>query len=138
MMLFVTVFYGVLDPKDGAFLYSNGGHLLPYRFNGHTAPTPLQATNGALLGISDDIEFSEHQIKLLPEDKLFLFSDGITEAFNWNDEAFGDGRLIDALVENSNQTPAMIVQQTVAAVERFEEGSSQSDDITAVLLSRDF
>lgn len=138
MMLFVTVFYGVLDPKDGAFLYSNGGHLLPYRFNGNTAPTPLQATNGALLGISDDVEFSEHQIKLLPEDKLFLFSDGITEAFNWNNEAFGDGRLIDALVQNSNQTPAMIVQQTVAAVERFEEGSSQSDDITAVLLSRDF
>jgi sigma-B regulation protein RsbU (phosphoserine phosphatase) len=137
MMLFVTVFYGVLTPETGEFVYSNGGHLLPYIFNINASPREIGATDGALLGISEDIKYTQNTIHINVGDRLFLFSDGITEAFDPDNKAYGDNGLIQCLDQLKDRTGDEIVKKVIDSVELFANGAAQSDDITAVALVRE-
>ena len=134
--LFVTVLYGVLDTQSGDFTYSNGGHLLPYLFAEGLPPHMLESTGGALLGISDDVSFTEKTVRIEKGQRLFMYSDGITEAFNTQEIAFGDQRLVEELAQLGSANADQIVRNVVDNVHRFAGEADQSDDITAVALVR--
>ena len=132
--LFVTLFYGVLDDRNGSFVYANGGHNPPILVDGGGA-NPLKTTGGVALGMFDGLDYADGHVVMEPGSRLVLFSDGVTEAFNDRDEAFGDDRLLDTTRALSvDQGPDRDVTDIVAAVDEFTGEAPQFDDITCVAL----
>lgn len=135
-MLFVTLFYGILDLRTGVFTYANGGHNPPYhlRAGPHHAGTiaPLASTEGMGLAVVDGLDYRETTLVLAPGDGLLLYTDGVTEAFDVHDTIYGDPRLIATLAATGAASAQELVEQVVASVLRFAEGAPQADDITTV------
>ena len=132
--LFVTVFYGVLDDRTGRFVFANGGHNPPILV-GNDDASPLETTGGVALGMFDGLDYDDSQVDMEPGARLVLFSDGVTEAFNDSDEAFGDERLrVTARTLPNRQGPEQDVRDIVTAVDEFTGEAPQFDDITCVVL----
>jgi len=134
--MFVTAFHGVLDLKSGALRYCNAGHNPPYVLRAAGGRETLKAT-GIPFGVDEDMPYRIAETRLLPGDALFLFSDGITEAFNPTNEEFGTSRLEAALDTARGQGAAALVRDVLAATQSFAAGAEQSDDITLLALVYD-
>ena len=133
-MMFVTLFYGVLDLRNGEFLYSNGGHNPPRLVrNVDGGVTSIPLTNNLALGVIEDHAFNEERIQLQQGDALFLYTDGVTEACNTAKDEFGEDRL-DAQLSNHQQAMGDMVDVVVKAVDEFAIGMEQFDDITCLAL----
>ena len=131
--LFVTVFYGVLDDRTGRFVYANGGHNPPILVDDDAEP--LKTTGGVALGMFDGLDYDDTHVDMEPGGRLVLFSDGVTEAFNDDDEPFGDNRLLaTARALPETQGPQQDVTDIVSAVDGFTGEAPQFDDITCVVL----
>ena len=132
--IFITLFYGVFDLRDGSFRYSNGGHNPPRLVRSDSRVEVLPTTENLVLGIAPEHEYHNGEVRLAPGDTLFLYTDGITEAQNVNDEEFGEERL-DAKLASLGQVPARdIVTTVVDEVQAFAGDAPQSDDITCVAM----
>ena len=117
---FVTMFYGVLDLREGILRYSNGGHNAPILIrNGRAEELPL--TGNAMLAVFDDQVFKEETIELHAGDTLFLFTDGVTEAFSVEDEEYGIHQLLAELERNAGAEPDTIVNGVTQSVNRFTD-----------------
>eukprot|EP01031_Cornospumella_fuschlensis_P047808 gene47808-58570_t len=92
-MLFVTVFYGVVDLQTGRVSYVNAGHNLPYRVSRAGELSTLPSTKGMAVAVMEGFVYAEHHLQLEPGDTLFLFTDGVTEAFDIDEQAYGERRL---------------------------------------------
>jgi phosphoserine phosphatase RsbU/P len=131
--MFVTAFHGVFDLKTGALRYCNAGHNPPYLLRADSGHETLKAT-GIPFGVDEDMPYRTAEVRLQPGDALFLYSDGITEAFNPSDEEFGEERLETALDAARGQGAAALVRDILAATQAFAAGAEQSDDITLLAL----
>ena len=132
--IFITLFYGVFDLRDGSFRYSNGGHNPPRLLRGDSQVEELPATENLVLGIAPGHEYHNGEVRLAPGDALFLYTDGITEAQNSTYEEFGEGRL-DAKLASLGQVAAHdIITTVVDEVHAFTGDAPQSDDITCVAM----
>jgi len=131
--MFVTAFHGVLDLKSGALRYCNAGHNPPYVLRAQGGSERLPAT-GVPFGVDGDMLYRIAETALRPGDTLFLYSDGITEAFNPGNEEFGTARLEAALDAARGRSAADLVADIFAATAAFAAGAEQSDDITALAL----
>jgi phosphoserine phosphatase RsbU/P len=89
-----------------------------------------------VLGLSADWEYETATVQLAPGETLFLYTDGITEAFNPANEAFARPRLETALRQAASQTLDRLVEATVAAVRDFAGDAAQSDDIACLAIRR--
>ncbi len=132
--MFVTLFYGVLDFRNGCLRYSNGGHNPPRLIRADGAVEVLQLTGDLALGVFSGHEFREQAIDLATGDALFLYTDGITEACNPVNDEFGEGRLDELLGGVPQQSSQEMVQSAVQAVEAFADGADQFDDMTCLSL----
>lgn len=130
--MFVSIFYALLDLRDGAVAYANGGHNRPFVVRGNGASEMLPSTNGTVLGVLDDLDYSEATTRLAPGESLFLYTDGVTEAFDVSGRMFGEDRLAQALAARANASAEVCVQGVVADVARFAGDAPQSDDVTAL------
>ena len=131
--MFVTAFHGVLDLKTGALRYCNAGHNPPYLLREDGGREMLKAT-GLPFGVDADMPYRIAEAQLRPGDALFLFSDGITEAFNPEGEEFGTARLETALEAARGRGAAALVKGILTATTEFAAGAEQSDDITLLAL----
>jgi sigma-B regulation protein RsbU (phosphoserine phosphatase) len=127
--MFVTVFYGILNTATGEIEYVNAGHNPPYVVSDGKL-TKVAMTGGTILGWMDDFEYRSANLRLNPGDLLFLYTDGVTEAFDTNDEQYGEERLENYLLLNHSGGISEIVTGSVAEVTRYSTGMPQSDDIT--------
>lgn len=131
--MFVTIAYAVLDLETGVLTFSSAGHddavLL-------TGIEDLEQINhmGPAIGLFDGAEYPTTTRHLSPGDTVVLLTDGITEAFNIDGRVFGSERLVKWLNKRKHVASADMVQHLTAEVERFAEGTEQSDDITCVVL----
>ena len=132
--MFVTVFYGVFDTRNGAFEYSNGGHNPPYLISNEGKVKQLENIGGLLLGAMKDAEYESNIVKINPGESLFFYTDGITEAFNNENEEFNESRLVNSLLHNNLQSVNNIVNHVFSDVQTFSDGAEQSDDITCLAL----
>jgi phosphoserine phosphatase RsbU/P len=132
--MFVTLFYGVLDLTTGVLRYCNAGHNPPYllRAGGHRSS--LGAT-GLPFGIEVERGYGCAEVALDPGDALFLFSDGIPEAFDAAGNEFGTARLEETLDAARGCTAADLVRRVLDATAAFAAGAEQSDDITCLALT---
>jgi phosphoserine phosphatase RsbU/P len=131
--MFVTAFHGVLDLQSGVLRYCNAGHNPPYVLRADGGHERLPAT-GVPLGVDGDLPYRVAETQLHSGDALFLYSDGITEAFNPHGDEFGTARLEVALTEMRGCSAAALVGNVLSATTAFAAGAEQSDDITALAL----
>ena len=132
--MFVTVFYGILHSDTGEIVYVNGGHNPPYLIRTDGSIEQTELTGGTILGFVEDERFKSKKIQLQPGDKLFLYTDGVTEAFNKDGEEFGDQRLVELLKGHAKTSLEELVGQTNKEVQSFSKGVPQSDDITLLTI----
>ncbi|MEI6433902.1 MAG: SpoIIE family protein phosphatase [Bacteroidota bacterium] len=132
--MFVTVFYGILNTLTGEVEYVNAGHNPPYHLS-KDGIRKLEMTGGVILGCMEEFKYKSAKIQLAPGDRLFLYTDGVTEAFNTQDEAYGDDRLEAFLNQRINSPIDEIVKESLIEVNSFSTGMAQSDDITLLAIS---
>jgi serine phosphatase RsbU (regulator of sigma subunit)/predicted ester cyclase len=132
--MFVTCFYGVLEPKSGTFTYANAGHDLPYLRRGDGDAEELRA-RGMPLGLMPDMSYEEKEIVLEPGDSALLYSDGLVEAHDPKGEMFGFPRLRALVAEHGEQ--GSLKEALLEELYSFVgEGWEQEDDITLLTLRR--
>jgi sigma-B regulation protein RsbU (phosphoserine phosphatase) len=135
--LFVTCFYGVIDPKQHTFTFANGGHNYPLLYRVATGQVEQLHAPGIVLGIMPDARFTQASTRIDPGDVLCLYTDGVTEAMNLRRQLFGEERLIEVLRHTHHLAPEQIVNRILDAVHGFTAGAPQHDDITLVVIKRD-
>jgi sigma-B regulation protein RsbU (phosphoserine phosphatase) len=135
---FVTVFYGVLDPGTGELVYANAGHCpaLLVRAQEQGAVQALCNT-GMPLGLFQDVIWRQGVIQLAPGDVLVLYTDGITEARDAQEEFFEEDRLRESLIANWGQPAETIRDAILRDVDEFVGDAPQSDDIALAVVVRE-
>lgn len=132
--LFVTVFYCIFDPVTGILCYANGGHNLPYVRHADGSVDALNGAGGLVLGAMRAMQYPDHSIQLRAGDCLVLYTDGVTEAFNPANEAYGDDRLVAEIKSGGAGASTILVDRICRSVGDFAGTAPQSDDITLVVL----
>ena len=138
---FVTMFYGILDPKTGILTYTNAGHNPPFVYNAkNTEPQSLEA-GGTVLGIIKNIGYSEEMFQLKYGDFLVLYSDGVTETHNEHGELFGVERLHQTVIKYMEEKRDSINAKDLLnhihdTVRDFSSVTTFSDDFTLVVISK--
>lgn len=131
--MFVTVFYGILKISTGEIEYVNAGHNPPYMLRGGQTEK-LEMTDGIVLGCLDDFEYRSKRTVLKHGDIIYLYTDGITEAFNANEELYGEQRLEEYINLNKDHDIEDLVKGSFRQVMDFSISVPQSDDITAMAI----
>ena len=132
-MMFVTLFFGMLDPKTGHLRFTNAGHNPPYRLDGK-AVEAVTTGKGHPLGLRTTSTYETSGLTLAAGETLYLYTDGVTEAHNRTGELFAEQRLETVLRESAGDSTNIVVTAVGDAVQRFADGAAQSDDITAMAL----
>ena len=132
--MFATAFVAVLDPASGALEYINAGHEPPAVLGVGGALRARLAPTGPALGLMPDLEFSVATDCLAAGETLFAFTDGVTDARDPGDEAFGEERLM-ALLQSGDAQTAALLERVDTALSAHIDSASQFDDI-AMLATR--
>ena len=142
--LFVTVFYGILDPATGSLRYCNAGHNPPYLLNTRESATiQVLGKTGMALGAVVDTTWTQSMVHLEPGNTLVLYTDGITEAENEQGDFFGRQRLLRVLEAQASvprphrHAVLHIKEALLQEVRQFRGAAPQHDDMTLVILGRD-
>jgi serine phosphatase RsbU (regulator of sigma subunit) len=131
--MFVTCFYGVLDPKSGTFTYANAGHDLPYLHS--KGDTKELRARGMPLGLMPGMGYEEKEVILQADEAVLFYSDGLVEAHNRKGEMFGFPRLRALVAEHGEERPLeeALLEELYSFV---GESWEQEDDITLLTLQR--
>ncbi len=129
--MFITLWLGIYNKNTNILTFSNAGHDAPlikkdnkYEF--------LDENKGIVLGILEDFEFVSQKIDFI--DEIILYTDGITDAFNKDNEIYGEKRLIDFFNKNtSHDNP---INNLLKDIHKFTQNQEQFDDMTIVILRK--
>lgn len=132
--MFVTVFYGILNTQTGEVDYVNAGHNPPYILSSDGI-RPVEMTNGLALGVLDDFTFESKKVRLKKGEQLLLYTDGVIEAFNSEETAYGEEKYEKFLNNNLNLPIETVIKNSFTDVYDFVDGAPQSDDITLLGLT---
>jgi sigma-B regulation protein RsbU (phosphoserine phosphatase) len=129
-MMFCTVFCGVLNIKTGECLYSNAGHNPPVIIRSGQKPQWLTLPAGFPMGVTEDSTYRTEKIVLNPGDTFILYTDGVTEAMDYDKTLYSANRLIHTV--DISRTPSLeqLVSDIIKSVKDFTGEELQSDDIT--------
>jgi len=130
--MFVTAWMGVLEISTGKFTFVNAGHNPPI-LKEKNEQIWLKSKPGFVLGGMEDIKYSQNEITLNPETRIFLYTDGVTEAINDNEEAFGEERLFDYINKEESEID-QVLKSVKNKVDEFAGNKDQFDDITMLIL----
>lgn len=132
--MFVTVFLGVLNIKTGELNYSNGGHTIPYILRNDGSVEKIKSTGDLVLGVMEDIPYHAGKKQLEKGEEVFVYSDGVPEAMNDQEEFYTDQKLESFLSGLHKKTIEEINKAVVNDVHTFANGAEQSDDITTLCI----
>ncbi len=130
--LFVTAFEGVLDLATGEFCYVNAGHEIPFISRAGEPYESYRIPSGFVLAGMEDMKYHGGCLRLAPGDKIFQYTDGVTEAANRKNELFGMERLKRTLEKNRDKKPEQLVNAVRKDIDVYAEGTPQFDDITMI------
>lgn len=134
--MFTTVFIGILNVDNGNLRYVSGGHnpsLLGNRLQGYDY---LEQPKGILMGVMEDFSYEVRQASLNPGDTLVLYTDGVTEAENIDQDFFGDETFRELLGSLPDDQPEQLVTELHEAIKSHAGTAPQSDDITVFAIHR--
>ncbi len=132
--LFVTVWLGIVEISTGKGLAANAGHEHPALKHSDGSFELIKYRHSPAVATMEGIPFREHEFELRPGDKLFVYTDGVTEATNADNVLFGEARTVEALNRNPNAPPKAILDTVQYAIDDFVGDAVQFDDITMLCL----
>lgn len=132
----VTLFYGELDTVTGRLQYVNAGHNPPLLLRNGATFDRLPATS-LVMGIDRNCQFEARDAEIRPGDKLLVYTDGVTEAFNLKEEEYGEPRLTAFLQQNPDTPPDELIKGLVADVLSFCGPVRLNDDMTLMAVTRE-
>jgi serine phosphatase RsbU (regulator of sigma subunit) len=135
MNSFITFFFCEINSQTGEFKYINAGHNPPLVIKTSGESSNLESS-GFALGMFPDVTFESGSIHLHNEDVAVLFTDGIPEGRNADQEEYTDERLKNLVIEERNLTASQLSAKIFTDVETFTAGAEQADDITLVIIKR--
>lgn len=127
--MFITLFLAIYNKKSHVLTYANAGHNLPIIKNNGVYEN-LTVDSAIALGVMKDFEFKNGKVKL--NEELFIYTDGITDAINENEELYGEGRLLDFL--NNEKDNNDIIHDLNENIQTFCGNMEQFDDMTSLWL----
>ncbi len=133
-LLFVTLFLGIINIKDGTVEYCNGGHNPPYIIRTSGKIEAVETTNGIALGVMEGFSFQSKRFVLNKGDVIFIYSDGVTEAMNSKFELFSEERLEAELYRLKGLPVGDIIAGVMEKIREFSQGEPQTDDITMMAI----
>lgn len=132
--MFVTTFLGVLDTESGEVLYANGGHNPPLHLKREGGVAWLPISGSLMVGAMEKAPYRRERLLLEPGDSLFLYTDGVNEAMNAQEEAFSNDRLERNLLALQGTGTKEVVSGITGNVRAFTGDTPQSDDITIMMI----
>jgi len=132
---FVTCFFGILDTEKNTLTFCNAGHNEAVLVKDNKKI--MLDIGGFPLGCFEDADYSEGEILFDRGSTVVVFSDGITEAMNENEEQYGEQRLYEFVEKKSELSSRHLANDIIWDLKRFISGMSQSDDITLMIIKRD-
>jgi len=130
---FITAFYGVVNIPRRTLTYTNAGHNPPLVVHADGECVRLD-TGGSVLGAFEDLDYEQGEIQLSAGDRVLLFTDGLSEAVDENNEQFGEQRLCDLLCEHRHRTPEELKDIVFDAVDEFC-GRNFCDDVALMIVA---
>lgn len=134
--LFVTTFYGILSLEDGVLNYTIAGHNPPMVINYDQRKVVDLGKGGIALGALPEISLNDQKTKLKHGDCLVLYTDGVTEAFNLQDQMYGEERLKSILSQSIGKEARYILESIEKDLEDFRGDAPLSDDTTILAICR--
>ena len=128
--MFVSIWLGILDLDTGVLTASNAGHEYPAVKKADGSFEILKDKHGLVIGAMDGVNYSEYEIQMEKGAEAFVYTDGVAEATNANNELFGLDRMIEALRSSEDDDPAAILEAVDRSVEDFVGEAEQFDDLT--------
>lgn len=132
--MFVTLFCGILNIQTGEVCYSNAGHNPPLIIRNEKEAEFLSGAASTILGIYEDTVYKKEKIILRPGDTIYMYTDGVTEAFNKEGEMFSEERLQREVFAHRKESVDELARKTLQHVKAYSTGIPQSDDITILVL----
>ena len=132
--MFVTFLCAVFEPASGRLALANAGHCRPVLLPAGEPARWALKNLGTALGFEPGLEFECTELTLRPGDAIVLYSDGVSEAFNPDEECYGDERLLGAAAALAGSSAEAMTSGLLADVRRFAGSAPQSDDIAILTL----
>jgi sigma-B regulation protein RsbU (phosphoserine phosphatase) len=130
-MRYFTFLYGILDVETREFRYVSAGHPGPVLIT-HDGESRILPMSPPAIGILPKPEFVEHRVTLSPGDRLYLYTDGITESTNAEEEEFGRERMTEILNVNRSMPLQQSVDHLMEGLEEYSHGKHPADDLSLV------
>lgn len=134
--MFATTFIGYLSLRSGELRYACGGHNPALWYHAASGAVDYVAAQGVAVGIFKGAEFVPARLRLAPGDIFVLYTDGITEVLNEDEEEFGEERLEMFIRQHSTLPAPALAERILEAVNAFAGGQELSDDATLVVIKR--
>jgi sigma-B regulation protein RsbU (phosphoserine phosphatase) len=132
---FVTLFVFVLSP-DGTGQFISAGHNPAYLFRSATGKIEVLVSDAYVLGMFDFASYQSGRLHLCKGDILVVYSDGLTDAQNQQEEMFGEERLLEIIRQEAPSGSHALEQKLLKSIEEFTQGTPQTDDITFVVIEK--
>ncbi len=129
-MMFVSLWVGIFDLRTKALQYVNGGHHPPFAALGGQQFQSLAVPNGPIVGVVEEAQFETATLQLEPGDTIFLYTDGLPEAYNLEQDAFEADRIQAALNRPKQPSVKSLVHNMEEEVAEFVAGAPTHDDLT--------
>ncbi len=132
--MFVTVWFGILEISTGIVKCANAGHEKPMVIKADGEIVLINERPNFVIGGMEGMKYKEYEIVLDPGDKIFLYTDGVAEATDLDNNLFGIDRTMEALKEDTGADSEKVLKNVRAAVDRFVGEAEQFDDLTMLCL----
>lgn len=132
--MFVTAWLGILNTKTGQVQFANAGHNPPLVRHADGTYEYLKSRAGFVLAGMEGVRYRKNELTLAPGDAIYLYTDGVTEATNLNEELYGEERLQKVLDIYKDATPETICAEVKIDVDKFVGEAPQFDDITMLAI----
>lgn len=136
--MFVTAFFGILEPHTGRLTFANAGHPPGYLVSTQRGKVSVESLShtGMALGVTETARWKQKTVRFQPGDYLILYTDGITEAQNQFGDFFGNHRLVDAVLGQVGKSPREMQTAIIDEVNAFMGSTPRQDDIAMVIIRR--
>ena len=131
---FVTVWLAVLEISTGKGVAANAGHEHPALRRANGSYELVTYRHSVAVAALEDAPFKQHDFQLHPGDSVFVYTDGVAEATNREEELFGTDRMLEALNRDPDAAPKQTLQNVMDGISAFVDGAEQFDDITMLCL----
>ena len=133
--MFVTAWLGILDLGSGTLTASNAGHEYPVLRRKGGVYEPIRDPHGLVLAVMGNMQYVDYEISLLPGDMLYIYTDGVTEATNEQDELYSEQRMVEALNRHTEENCEQLLHAMSKELQDFVKEAAQFDDITMLALT---